>query len=102
MYIICLLVISRTVSLSLRTRRESEAMALYSCSLHTRLFSRRWQRWVPFSPATMQEIRGYDNLLRSTHTDASLLHVIERACDQCAVTLQTIARSQARQDAPGE
>jgi len=50
----------------------------------------------------MQDIRGYDTLLRSTHTEASLLHVMERACDQYAVTLQTIARSQARQDAPGE
>ena len=77
-------------------------MALYSCSLHTRLFSRRWQRWVTFSPATMQEIRGYDNLLRSTQKDDSLLHVMEWACDQCAVTLQTIARSQARQDASGK
>jgi hypothetical protein len=50
----------------------------------------------------MHDIRGYDNLLRSTNKDASLLHVIERACDQCAVTFQTIARSHARQDAPGE
>ena len=77
-------------------------MALHYCSLHTRLFSRRYQRWMTFSPATMNEIRGYDNLLRSTHKDASFLHVMEWACDQCAVTFQTIARSQARQDASGK
>jgi len=50
----------------------------------------------------MQDIRGYDNLLRSTHKDASFLHVMEWACDQCAVTFQTIARSQAHQDASGK
>jgi hypothetical protein len=77
-------------------------MALHSCRLHTRLFRRRWQRWVPFSPATMHDIRGYYDLLRSTNKDASLLHVIAWACDQCAATLQTIARSQARQDDSGE
>jgi len=77
-------------------------MALHYCSLHTRLFSRRWQRWVPFSPATMHDIRGYYDLLRSANTDASLLHVIELACDQCAATFQTIARSKARQEAAGE
>jgi len=77
-------------------------MALYYCSLHTRLFSRRWQRWVPFSQATINEICGYYDLLRSTHKDASLLYVIAWACDQCAATLQTIARSQARQQESGE
>ena len=77
-------------------------MALHSCSLHTRLFRRRGQRWVTFSPATMHDIRGYYDLLRSTNTDASFLHVIELACDQCAATFQTIARSQARQEEAGE
>ena len=50
----------------------------------------------------MNDIRGYYDLLRSTNKDASLLHVIEWACDQCAATFQTIARSQARQDDSGE
>ena len=77
-------------------------MALHYYSLHTQLFRRRCQRWVPFSPATMHDIRGDDDLLRSTKRDASLLHVMERACDQYAATLQTIARSQARQDDSGE
>jgi hypothetical protein len=77
-------------------------MALHYCSLHTRLFSRRGQRWVTFSPATIHEIRGYYDLLCSTNRDASFLHVIEVSCDQCAATGQTIARSQARPNACGE
>ena len=77
-------------------------MALHYCRLHTRLFSRRWQCWVPFSPATIQEIRGYYDLLCSTNREASCLHVLEVACDQCAATLQTIARSTARPEAVGE
>ena len=70
-------------------------MALHYCSLHQRLFSRRCHRWVSFSQATIDAIRGYDALLRSTNKDASFLHVIELSCDQCATTLRTIARSQA-------
>ena len=77
-------------------------MALHYCSLHTRLFSRRGQRWVTFSPATINEIRGYYDLLCSTKRDASFLHVIEVSCDQCAATVQTIARSTARHHAFGE
>ena len=77
-------------------------MALHYCSLHTRLFSRRGQRWVTFSPATIHAIRGYDALLCSTNRDASFLHVIEVSCDQCAATWQTITRSQARRHACGE
>jgi len=77
-------------------------MALHYCSLHARLFSRRYQRWVTFSQATMNDIRGYYDLLCSTKRDASFLHVIELACDQCAATFQTIARSKARQDGSGE
>jgi hypothetical protein len=77
-------------------------MALHYCSLHTRLFSRRYQRWVAFSPATITEIRGYYDLLCSTNREASFLHVIEWSCDQCAATLQTLARSQARHEALGE
>jgi hypothetical protein len=53
---------------------------------------------VSFSQATIDEIRGYYALLRSTKKDASLLHVIELSCDQCAVTFRTIARSKARND----
>jgi len=77
-------------------------MALHYCSLHTRLFSRRYQRWVTFSPATIHEIRGYYNLLCSANRDASFLHVIEVPCDQCTATLQTIARSTARHEGLGE
>jgi hypothetical protein len=77
-------------------------MALHYCSLHTRLFSRRGQRWVTFSHAIITEIRGYYALLCATNREASFLHVIEVACDQCAATLQTIARSQARHEAYGE
>jgi hypothetical protein len=77
-------------------------MALYYCRLHTRLFSRKCQRWVTFSPATMNAVRGYYDLLRSTNREASLLHVMELACDQCAAIFQTIARSTARQDGFGE
>ena len=69
-------------------------MALHYCSLHQRLFSRRCHRWVSFSQATIDAIRGYFALLRSTNKDASFLHVRERSCDQCATTLRTIARSQ--------
>ena len=73
-------------------------MALHYCSLHQRLFSRRGSRWVSFSQATIDEIRGYYELLRSAKKDASFLHVIELSCDQCAATLRTIACSQARND----
>ena len=68
-------------------------MALHYCSLHQRLFSRRCQRWVGFSPATIQAMRGYDALLCSTHKDTSFLHVIELSCDHCAASLQTRAQS---------
>ena len=68
-------------------------MALHYCSLHQRLFSRRCQRWVGFSPATIQAMRGYDALLCSTHKDASFLHVIELSCDHYAASLQTRAQS---------
>jgi hypothetical protein len=77
-------------------------MALHYCSLHTRLFSRRGQRWVTFSQATITEIRGYYDLLCATNREASFLHVLEVACDQCTATLQTIARSTARHEACGE
>jgi hypothetical protein len=73
-------------------------MALHYCSLHQRLFSRRCYRWVSFSQATIDEIRGYYALLRSTKKDASLLHVIELSCDQCAATFRTIARSKTSND----
>jgi|RhiMetdeSRZDD1v2_1073273.scaffolds.fasta_scaffold63850_3 hypothetical protein len=73
-------------------------MALHYCSLHKRLFSRRCYRWVTFSQATIDEIRGYYELLRSTHTNASFLQVIELPCDQCVATFRTIARSTASHD----
>jgi hypothetical protein len=73
-------------------------MALHYCSLHKRLFSRRCHRWVTFSQATIDEIRGYYELLRSTKKDAAFLHVIELACDQCAATFRTIARSKESND----
>ena len=68
-------------------------MALHSCRRHQRLFSRRCQRWVGFSPATIHAMRGYYALLCSTHKDASFLHVIELSCDHCAASLQTRAQS---------
>jgi hypothetical protein len=67
-------------------------MALHYCSLHQRLFSRRYQRWVPFPHETIEEIRGYYALLRAIPTEASFLEVLERACDQCAATLRQIAQ----------
>ena len=72
-------------------------MALHYCSLHTRLFSRRGQRWVTFSPATIHEIRGYYDLLCSTNRDASFLQVIELSCDQCTAILQILAWSNAEE-----
>jgi hypothetical protein len=77
-------------------------MALHYCSRHQRLFSRRGDRWVSFSPATITEIRGYYDLLCATNREAAFLQVIELSCDQCAATLQPLARSQARHDACGE
>jgi len=68
-------------------------MSLSYCSLHKRLFSRRYHRWVTFSQKTIDELRGYGALLRSTHKDASHLDVIEQSCDRCAATVQTRARS---------
>ena len=72
-------------------------MALHYCSLHTRLFSRRGQRWVTFSPATIHAIRGYDALLCSTTTDAAFLHVLELSCDHCAASVRTRAQSNAEE-----
>jgi hypothetical protein len=68
-------------------------MSLSSCSLHTRLFSQRYHRGVTFSPKTIDELRGYDALLRSTPKNASHLDVIEQSCERCAATVQTRARS---------
>jgi hypothetical protein len=68
-------------------------MSLSYCSLHKRLFSRRYHRWVTFSQKTIDELRGYYALLRSTHKDASHLDVREQSCDRCAATVQTRARS---------
>ena len=73
-------------------------MALRYCSLHGRVFSVPRQRWLAFPQETIRDIRGYYALLCSTATDPSFLHVLERSCDQCAVTLGTRARSTARQE----
>ncbi len=66
-------------------------MSLSYCSLHTRLFSRRYARWGTFSQATINEIQGYYDLLRSTHADASHLEVVERSCDQCEAAFRQIS-----------
>jgi hypothetical protein len=76
-------------------------MALHYCSRHQRLFSRRCQRWVGFSPATIHAMRGYDALLCSAQKDASFLHVIELSCDHCAASVWTLAQSNA-EDGVGE
>ena len=57
-------------------------MSLRSCSLLTQLLSRRYHRWVTFSHKTMDAIRGSDELLRSTHADASYLAVLEMSWDR--------------------
>jgi len=72
-------------------------MALHYCSRHQRLFSRRCQRWVGFSPATIHAIRGYYALLRAAQQDASLLHVLELSCDHCAASVWTRAQSNAEE-----
>ena len=77
-------------------------MALHYCSLHKRLFSRRCYGWVTFSQATIDEIRGYYELLCSINADAAFLQVIEQSCDQCVVTFRTIARSQERHEGLSE
>ena len=81
--------------------QEGGSMALHYCSLHQRLFSRRCQRWVSFSPATIHDIRGYDDLLRSTKQDAAFLHVLELSCDHCAASVRPIAQRNA-EDGVGE
>jgi len=67
-------------------------MPLCYCSLHKQLFSRRSYRWVTFSQETIDELRGYYELLRSSHADASALAVVEMSCDQCEATLRQIAQ----------
>ena len=69
-------------------------MALRYCSLHKRLYSWRYHRWVTFSPKTIEEVRRYYALLCATHADASCLEVLEMSCDQCAATFQQIAQVQ--------
>jgi len=68
-------------------------MSLSYCSLHKRLFSRRYHRWVTFSQKTIDELRGYGALLHSTNADCSHLEVREQSCDRCEATVRTIARS---------
>jgi hypothetical protein len=52
---------------------------------------------VSFSQATIEEIRGYYDLLQATQKEAAFLHVIELSCDQCAAILPTLAGSNAEE-----
>jgi hypothetical protein len=76
-------------------------MALHYCRRHQRLFSRRCQRWVVFSPATIHAIRGYYALLCASKKEASFLHVLELSCDHCAASFLPLAQSNA-EDGVGE
>jgi hypothetical protein len=67
-------------------------MPLGSCSLHQRLFSRRYAQWVTFSQKTLDELRGYCALLHATTAECSHLEVLEQSCDQCEATLRKIAQ----------
>jgi hypothetical protein len=79
-------------------------MSLRYCSLHGRVFSCAQQRWLAFPRETIREIRGYYDLLCSTTTAPSFLHVLERSCDQCAATFRLIAQRRGSTDGlrPGE
>jgi len=81
-------------SVHVAKRLKGCRISLPYCSLHKRLFSRRSQRWVTFSQATIDEVRRYYALLCATPTDASYLEVLERSCDQCAATFAQIAQVQ--------
>jgi len=79
-------------------------MSLRYCSLHGRVFSYAQQRWLAFSQKKIREIRGYYELLCSTNTDPSFLHVLERSCDQCAATFRQRGQRSGSRDGlrPGE
>lgn len=67
-------------------------MALQYCSLHARLFSWKNHAWKDFPLAKINQIRGFDQLLRSAKPDSTDLQVIESACDQCAEAIRQIVR----------
>jgi len=68
-------------------------MPLQYCSLHARLFSWKNHAWKDFSLVTINQIRGFDQLLRSAKPDSTNLQVIESACDQCAEAIKQIVRT---------
>jgi len=68
-------------------------MLLQYCSLHARLFSWKNHVWKDFSLAKINQIREFDQLLRSAKPDSTDLQVIERPCDQCAEAIRQILRT---------
>ena len=68
-------------------------MPLQYCSLHARLFSWKHHVGKDFSLAKVNQIREFDQLLRSTKPDSTDLQVIESACDQCAEVIRQIVRT---------
>jgi hypothetical protein len=75
-------------------------MSLHYCSLHQRLLSRRYQRWVAFAPETIDDLRGYYDLLRSMNADCAYLEVMEMSCDQCRATVRQRVRVKYRHAVP--
>jgi hypothetical protein len=68
-------------------------MPLQYCSLHARLFSWKNNAWKDSSLAKINQIKGFDQLLRSAKPDSTNLQVIESACDQCAEDIRQIVRT---------
>jgi hypothetical protein len=68
-------------------------MPLQYCSLHARLFSWKSHAWKDFSLTKINQIRGFDQLLRSAKPDSTDLRVIESACDQCAEVIRQVLRT---------
>jgi len=68
-------------------------MLLQYCSLHARLFSWKSHTWKEFSLAKINQIREFDQLLRSAKPDSTDLRVIESPCDQCAEAIKQISRT---------
>ena len=68
-------------------------MLLQYCSLHARLFSWKNHTWKDFSLAKINQIREFDQFLRSAKSDSTDFQVIESPCDQCAEAIRQIART---------
>jgi hypothetical protein len=68
-------------------------MLLHYCSLHARLFSWKNRLWKEFSLEKINQIRGFDQLLRSAKPDSTDLQVIESPCDQCVEAVRQIVRT---------